>query len=558
MFFMHQIKNFFPLRLRGVKEVNIVTVVSYALKYYKMRVAGITLRTELKSHPDYPSLLSVCDTFDSLEVEYRAVKTNTESLQKIDHPFLSFLSIGRGLYVFVLSVNSREVSYTTGDDRIKIVSLNEFSAGWSGTAVFIHKPAKGTVSGKIREYQKNYQSEKFNRLLPGLLLIIFFCVLLYRVLFNTGALHFIPPGMIVLSATKSLGLFFSLMLYSIELNAGVGRLLYRFCHLGPKMNCHSVLNSKVSTLWSEYGLAEAGISYFTVGLWFISGSKVEGYNALFFLALLSLPVILFSLLYQLLVIGKGCPLCLCVQFILIIEAVLVMSVDTFPVRVSMNAVAEALLVFTTAGIILLMLKLYLIQGKVHYQDKLRLLQIRRNTDAFSALLYSGKKVSASNEIYPIRFEGRGEGPHVCAYLSMNCHSCKGLVRKLLHLKRRSGNTSLQFVFSSMENPAGHILFYCLYYYAREGMLEAFEKLINNWYAENKLPGGMDMDAISYTESTALKVQNINSKEFMRSGITKVPVVCVNGFVIPDIYAVEDLPYLLDKIKCEAETIINGK
>ena len=388
MFFTHQIKSFFPLRLQGAKEVNIVTVVSYALKYYKMRVAGVTLRTELKSHPDYPSLLSVCDTFDSLEVEYRAVKTNIESLQKIDHPFLSFLSIGRGLYVFVLSVNSREVSYTTGDGRIKIVSLNEFSAGWSGAAVFIHKPAKGTVSGKIREYQKNYQSEKFNRLLPGLLLIIFFCVLLYRVLFNTGALHFMPPGMIVLSATKSLGLFFSLMLYRIELNAGIGRLLYRFCHLGPKINCHSVLNSKVSTLWSEYGLAEAGISYF--------------------------------------------------------------------------------------------------------------------------------------------------------------------------YKRRSGNTSLQFVFSSMENPAGHILFFCLYYYAREGMLEAFEKLINNWYAENKLPGGMDMDAISYTESTALKVQNINSKEFMRSGITKVPVVCVNGFVLPDIYAVEDLPYLLDKIKCEAETIINGK
>src|SRR5690606_14479983 len=90
------------------------------------------------------------------------------------------------------------------------------------------------------------------------------------------------------------------------------------CTSLPNSNCNDVINSKGGNITKEVSLADASLLYFLILL--ISYIFWQNNFAITGLLLLGIPVGVFSLYYQGVVLKKWCPLCIGIVIILGLSA----------------------------------------------------------------------------------------------------------------------------------------------------------------------------------------------------------------------------------------------
>jgi uncharacterized membrane protein len=133
-------------------------------------------------------------------------------------------------------------------------------------------------------------------------------------------------GYYALLATKLIGTALSIMLvwYGIDAN---NAFLQSVCQLNKTTNCNNTLNSPAAKLTSWLSWSEVGLFYFVGGLLVLSPPAPEGgvnNNLLLLWGLggFALPYTFWSVYYQWRVAKQWCPLCLAVQALLWIEAII--------------------------------------------------------------------------------------------------------------------------------------------------------------------------------------------------------------------------------------------
>src|ERR1700733_8508188 len=88
------------------------------LNYKGININTATIQDELEKHPDYPSLLAVCDVLTASNIENSAFRIGVEELDNVPCPFLAHVNPGNGDLVTVTRVD-RDTVYVSNDKWAK-------------------------------------------------------------------------------------------------------------------------------------------------------------------------------------------------------------------------------------------------------------------------------------------------------------------------------------------------------------------------------------------------------------------------------------------------------
>jgi len=72
------------------REDNVVSSVYRLIKAYHIKISITAVAEYLKPHKDYPSLKSICDFFNEINLENYPVRVEVEDIYTLPKPFLVF------------------------------------------------------------------------------------------------------------------------------------------------------------------------------------------------------------------------------------------------------------------------------------------------------------------------------------------------------------------------------------------------------------------------------------------------------------------------------------
>jgi hypothetical protein len=196
---------------------------------------------KLLSHPDYPSLASVTDILEDLNIEHAAMVVDKERLKEIPVPFLAH-------------INGKQADFILVTDTPDLYKKHpNFFAEWDGI-VLIAETRQVFNSPENEQWRKRDNGNKKRTAAFASVILILSVLALY---FQFSRM------MAVLIITTMAGVFLCLLLVQQELGMS-NPLTRKLCSEGANSDCDAVLKSAASKTFSWLSLSDSGF------IWFIS------------------------------------------------------------------------------------------------------------------------------------------------------------------------------------------------------------------------------------------------------------------------------------------------
>ena len=295
-------------------NTNLIKVTSNFIKFLDISISKTSLKTLLITNPYYPSLYSLSDVFNKLNIENKSLKIDNNQLDELPLPFLAYINIkeiGAKDFVNVTNITKDSVTYYYKKDET--ISKSDFIDKWSNV-VFLAQPNEKT---KDIDFEKNRKLE-INANIKYLLLTLGFSLI-----FFTAFFYFIKDSNQILQSSiysilTIIGFTFSILLLIHEVDKS-NSFVNNICEGGVKSNCDAVLSSDASkifnTSWSELGFFYFGFLILYLLIPYISYEEKKSFLTLF--SSLTALYIPFSIYYQYFIVKQWCRLCLAVQIVLL-------------------------------------------------------------------------------------------------------------------------------------------------------------------------------------------------------------------------------------------------
>lgn len=533
--FFHQVK----------REDNVISVIYRLVKEYKIKITKTTIIEYLKSDTNYPSLKSICDFFNEMNILNFALKIDESDLYIIDEPFIAHIKESGGKVLLIYSINNNRVVYADTLRAKKTMNTCQFLENWDGVVIGIESTK---LSGET-DFDEKRKNEIIKRsILPSTILVISMSVVfgIYTgKSFSTGY----PDISLYFILTHFLGLFFSSLIIGRELKLKT-KLTDKLCNIMSNADCDAVTNSKASKVFGIITWADVGIVYFVGGLitLFIF-SFTSSLNAFSAIAIAALPYPVFSIFYQRLRIRKWCPLCLSVQVIIILESFMALNILNIN-ELNFISFFQIFIIFILVFLVELLLKLLYISDKEKEQLKLDTLKIKRDSEVFLYKLKRGKRIDILNTNQALVFGDIQSKVLISIFLSFHCTACAKLFNSVFSVIERNFKLKIQLVFSPPGDEISTTLLKIIIGFNKSGQNKIALELLKSWYnAEKK------------AKTSLLKSYNINSTQvdlddhikynsslFQLGKVSMVPSVYIYGFPMPEPYSIEDLSYQITKLE----------
>ncbi|MEL7148547.1 MAG: vitamin K epoxide reductase family protein, partial [Bacteroidota bacterium] len=338
-------------------------------------------KLQLESHPDFPSLRSVTDTLDYLEIEHLAISVPKEALDQLPDCFLAIIDTkGKEENSLVAAEKKGDAIVVHNVSDKKTMKQTEFLEIWDGVVVAV---------------EPNLE-EKGAKPLRGLLTpeVVGIGILLLLLGYVFGAQK--PPiSTIAYLAASFAGLGVSVLILREEFGQG-SKLVDRICNATQATSCQEVLSSKGAKFVGNYGLSDMGLIYFVTAI----VAVIFGLVSLSFLTalnILAVPIILYTWFYQAFKVKKWCVLCLVLSAMLIAQLTIgLLASPDFGAIQPASAVnfAVAILIVTLAWIYA---KKLLVSSKDGRKSQHDLLKFKKDSRIFQTLLQQGKAVDVASE-----------------------------------------------------------------------------------------------------------------------------------------------------------------
>ncbi len=535
--------------LRESKE-NVIAVVWKTLRHYNVKVTYGTVLEYFKTNPGNLSLKDICDFFDSLNITNYALEINKSDLFRFHEPLIAYVNKKGRELLLILSIDKKRVVYMDSSSRKKTMSISDFLGQWEEVIIIIEPDDS---SGE-KDYIEKRRNEIINNALIPFAVAVFctsaFIGTYFNKTFQDGIHGTYLMFFVLLHIT---GLVLSSLLFGRELGIK-GGFTEKLFHLSTYTDCDAVTKSKASKIFGHITWADVGVTYFAGGLLILFILPVQ--SSYFFLVLLStvvLPYPFFSILYQWLKLKKWCPLCLSVQFILIMEfAVLVSktSISTAIAGLNIKTLISSLPIFSIVFLTVLLLKLLLINEKQKEHVKLELKKFKCDPDIFVQKLRSGGRIDISSVYRSLIFGDIRSEVMISVFLSLYCSSCSKVFYEILNLIERKLRIKIEFIFSSNHEEMSLKFLksiYKLVFFDEKN--EALE-LIGIWYEADFKKKAEILETLSVQDvPDGFDEFIVNNAKLFRIGeVNKVPAVYVNGFPLPEIYSIGDIGFHLEEIR----------
>ena len=524
---------------------NAIDAPIYLLKKNGIKYTEEYLSEQLQTHPFYPSLAAISDVFATYHIESDAYKISFSDLTDVKTPFIAHLNIDNGIFIVIEKVTDSGVFFHYQDSRLKKIQKEDFLNVWDNIIFQIKTSSISEEPGYIK-HNRERQIEKFK--IPALVSVVSF-LFLFFVLTKPSLVFLIPLFLVKIS-----GLLIAILLIKEEMGYQ-SKIADKLCTMSKSAGCNEVLNSKAAKLLANVSLADVGLVWFITSLLylcFISFISINAptLNLLGWLAVCAIPMILFSISYQIFVVKKYCPLCLGVMLMLAVEAVLFFTVYNF--RFQLPQISEILLMCALLCIVAsawFELKKLLKKNALLQESEISYLHLKRQPAIIASQLSESSEIDISRFPAPIHLTNNNSNFILTEVINLYCSPCKRTFEKIKHLIENTyeGAIDLQVILlSNYDNPediitktAAHLIAL-----AEQQSVDLVKRALFDWFDL------LDYHAWSEKYSATIEEQHFELLKkhaiwFNENKMEGTPVSILNNKIIPYIIDIEDINYIIN-------------
>lgn len=535
-------KEYLHLRFKKLKINQIISkklkesienIVNKYIQLSNYKVERTTIDLHLLTHPDYPSIKSISDTYDYFGVENIVANVPFEVLNQLPDNFIGLIDDK----LHLININKNSAFIINEKLEKKKISLEKLKEIWNGVIIAIEP----------KEENKNSQKIKNESLLLGGLLLTSFLPII--ITYNINSIAF--------NICTYIGLLISYFI--INESFGINnKTVAKFCDtISKKEGCSNVINNTNSKLFNIIPLSDATIVYFSALLLF---SVFVDFNVplLFIISICTLPIIIYSIYYQAVIIKDWCALCIGISVILIIQfLILLYNLNDFTFNLSIILKAIFIMVFTT----ILWNKIKKLQRSniILEATQIEFFKFKRNKVLFNELL--SKKQLINNDLSLLNdnrifFGATKPKLVIIAVTNPLCGFCAESFHTYCKILNKYDDVQINFVFSlftnDTDNPAYKILISFLELYNKNSKKEALDSL-NEWFELKNFD-----DWIKKYEQPNLNNKNIDDllerhRDWATvNDISKTPTTIINNCFYPNEYSIKDVFYFIDDLILDNE------
>ena len=502
---------------------NTSEVLYHYLRALHVKVSTMTVHRLLDT-PLGNSMRDISDALDSLHVSNAAYQLPKEYLDELEAPCIVIMNDNDSPFCLIEKIEETHITLSHSQ-RLR-VSKQQFLQKWTGT-VLVGEVTESTIQEKnckLKDIAMWIQRHQL--LLAGIIAIL---LILYSTKRNYST------GISLYLVTLCTGLLISsAILYKETANS---RFLHRFCHIGKTIDCNEVLHSKGSHIIGM-GLGELSLLYFSALLLFTLICPHEFYCISIICSIIAIGFTLYSVIYQLFIIRKGCMLCMLINLIVWSSCVILyIQKGQFNKEFSLSA----MLSFTAIACIcltgwlqikaLLKIKEEGKQFKVQFSNLL-------NPDNFQKLLFAETQIGAMVNKEIALHNQISSTTQLMIVTNPNCKNC---ARIHSHIKEIASNVSISLVLLTFpkDGIGEKVAKTIIATYRTDGWEQAMAAL-EEWYKNHKIKG-IDKYAITAEEQRIWKQQQIYCSQ---QHISQTPSIIIDGYYVPEFYQLKELKYVL--------------
>lgn len=493
-------------------------------------------------HPYKYTLYGLSRMLSDYGVENRSVRFNDKesALAELESPFVAQVS---GDLALVIRITDEDVTYRWYGEEVR-VPHKQFQSIWSGVALLVNPSEKaGEPDFEAHRRAERIQDAKKWGAAGGIALGLVCCPFL-------RASHF-PLSTLGLFILNLLGLYvcYLLLLRQLKIASSTAD---RLCNLLKHSTCTDLLETPASKAafgisWSEVGAAYFGVN--ALMLHFMPSA----------LPMLALPAFgalgysAWSLWYQRFRAHAWCPLCLLVQAVFILQALVYLISSGFR-AISFDAVslsevlARSLLLLSSylSATLCLHLALPVIaQARQAEQWKYNYRNLKLREEVFGFLLQKEPHYETTADSC-IRFGNPDARYCLTVLTNPYCNPCAAMHGRMSGLIHQ--DCSIKFVFTSFGSDYERVSRLMVAAYLQLGAARAWA-LYEEWYAGGKSRQeaffeelGLDADSEEVAEECRRHTQWREQTE-----LSATPTLLVNNRRLPREYQIEDF---IDLLKIE--------
>lgn len=497
------------------------------------------LQLQLEAHPNYPSVRSFTDILDFFRVEYIAATVPEESFDQLPNCWLAVVSPKGFRQIAMVERQVDQVKLASEDGRTTL-SRTEFLKQWEGVILAV-EPNENISS--------SWRGSSFS---PILSVLLFVCI--------GGSLWAQGVGWpsILYTLLSAIGLYFSILVLKAELGFQ-SAITDKWCQTNEVTDCTAVITSKGSKLLMNVSLGDLALIYFALTICttaFLAAPAILFYP----LALATLPIILYTLLYQWKEVKKWCTLCLGISTVLLTQFLVLYLADR-SIEISASTY------ISMAGLFLLLTmgwqyaKSLLQEHQEFKKEALEYSSFKKEADSFKPLLQAQRQFQLSDMDHDSALIMGNPNAKFKLYAVTNpsCTYCQPTFLGYQKLLERYGDRIclvLRFNVSleDTSSPTLHIAAHTVAIYKNLGPAKALQALAE-WFQEQ------DLELWQAKYEQHLETGTINILQQHRDwcneqGLIFTPVSILHEHLLPPYYNMEDLYYLLEDLLPQLSTTNN--
>lgn len=533
------------------QENNLFLTTKFIITHFQVKATDAHLADRILNHVEYPSLLTIKDVLFDYGIASGAIQKGNHFYHDFETPFVCAIQQedwAQANFTVVTAASEQEIEYLNPLDHtlVKISSL-DFEKIDREIILLLDGTAKKDEVFYAENKKKERVAKSIKRI-PACLMICALFFTAFKLYSSPSSLNWIS---IVFLCTSFTGLAISSLLLWHEIDAH-NPFIKQVCGgFGKKANCDAVLGSSgamfMGISWSVWGL-----SYFAA--FFLSqilfANQITYHHLWAILSLLASPYIIYSIYYQSKIVKQWCPLCLAVQCILFLNALLSFFLLY---AVDFSVAIEGYTIYATVvlGICMLLLGYYAIplikQARDGRNYQKRWKKLRFHPDVFRLILSKGKYLSPVPESLGIVMGNPNAKHEIIKVCNPYCGPCSKAHPILEDIVRNNQDVKVRIIFKSSGRaddptaiPAQHLLAVQEKYGAK-----AAERAVDDWYGA----AIKDYDTFSTKypingELMAQQHKTVSMNEWcFKFKIRATPTLIIDGYEFPDDYRIDELKNL---------------
>ncbi|WP_340077567.1 thioredoxin domain-containing protein [Leptobacterium sp. I13] len=493
---------------------------------------------QIKSHPDYPTLLSISDTLTFFNINNGAIRLDVSKLDLLPDHFIGLLKEANDesqLYF----INRKEDKFVIMKEKtLYEIDRTTLEERWLDLVLLIEAPKEEKKTSKKRS--------NYFWFLPSL----FFGILLATLFQSTNdffiLLFFILPITGIMLSIAALR----------ELFGAKNNFITAFCNVTSYNSCFSVVSSQKWSILKHINFSDLSIVFFASQLFglllFLLADNIDRFFDIQKIIVLgAVPIILLSIYYQKFVEKKWCPICLMIGSIIIIEAVYLLLFFENQFIISYNATILFSFVFTGVILVWILMKKSLLEQKELKEFQLKANRFLRNYEVFRNSLRSGDKKETPTK--NVIFMGNPDSEtQITVITNPFCGHCKE-VHEILDtvLAKYRDRIAIKVIIKTnfeLDNEETKDFFRTLMTNYLEKGEKEFNKLLRQFFISGNIKEWLNKHKYAITERNEVdNIYKAMNQWCINNNINYTPAIFINGYEYPKAYERKDIVFFIEDL-----------